>query len=207
MECQYKKYFDLEITNDLISQTSLARQHKIDSEAIIGMFSAAKDHAPNVTLCLISSMIKAQKNQTVEFIDSLHEDEKEKVISFAITQGRKHHALKRKNVREMRKEMLKQMAEKVQRKNVNEKKEVIANIENFLNGKLVGKEIRHAWYNQETHSVQMYSRKVKKVRRKKYVITYGNADSVETFCEDVEDYEVQPHELAADLFSNDLKVL
>lgn len=50
LEKQYRRYFDLDVTNELRKETESARCHNIDAEQVMGMFSAAKANAPNATL-------------------------------------------------------------------------------------------------------------------------------------------------------------
>ena len=50
LERQYKRYFTLDITEELKAETKSARSHNIDAEEVMGMFSAAQKKAPNATL-------------------------------------------------------------------------------------------------------------------------------------------------------------
>ena len=61
LERQYNKYFELNIDERLKKESESVRSHNIDAEEIMGMFTAAKSHAPNATLCYLSSRIRAQK--------------------------------------------------------------------------------------------------------------------------------------------------
>ena len=70
LQRQYERYFNMDISEQLKEMES-ARTHNIDAEEIMGMFSAAKDHAPNATLYYLSSRMRSQKNNTVGYIDSL----------------------------------------------------------------------------------------------------------------------------------------
>ena len=54
LERQYKKYFANDLTETLKEETLSARCHNIDAEEIMGMFSAAKQRAPNATLCFFA---------------------------------------------------------------------------------------------------------------------------------------------------------
>ena len=49
------------MTAELKKETESARSHNIDAEEVMGMFSAAKQCAPNATLCFLSSRMKAKK--------------------------------------------------------------------------------------------------------------------------------------------------
>ena len=46
---QYEHYFNLDVTEQLKIETQSARPHNIDAEEMVGMFSAAKQRAPNST--------------------------------------------------------------------------------------------------------------------------------------------------------------
>ena len=49
LERQYKCYFGINLTAELKKETESARSHNIDAEEVMGMFSAAKQRAPNAT--------------------------------------------------------------------------------------------------------------------------------------------------------------
>ena len=53
LERQYDRYFAMDVSKKL-EETESARCHNIDAEEIMGMFSAAKDNAPNATLNYLS---------------------------------------------------------------------------------------------------------------------------------------------------------
>ena len=42
LEHQYRKYFDVDITEKLKEETKSANTHNIDAEEVMGMFSAVK---------------------------------------------------------------------------------------------------------------------------------------------------------------------
>ena len=77
LERQCKRYFGINVTDELRKETESARCHNIDAEEIMGMFSAAKEGAPNATMCYLSSRIRAQKNKVVDYLDNL-QSEKER---------------------------------------------------------------------------------------------------------------------------------
>ena len=52
LERQYSKYFAMDITPELMKATESARPHNLDSEEIVGMFSAAQKTAPGATMLL-----------------------------------------------------------------------------------------------------------------------------------------------------------
>ena len=49
--------FSLDVTEELKRETESARAHNMDSEEIMGMFSAAKQKAPKATLCFLSCRV------------------------------------------------------------------------------------------------------------------------------------------------------
>ena len=61
LERQYAKYFTLDVTELLREETKSARMHNIDSEEIMGMFSAAQKKAPSATMCYLPSQLRIRK--------------------------------------------------------------------------------------------------------------------------------------------------
>lgn len=55
LEKQYAKYFASDITERLKIETKSARSHNINSEQMMGMFSACQKKAPAATLCYLQS--------------------------------------------------------------------------------------------------------------------------------------------------------
>ena len=80
LQRQYARYFTLDVTEILRKETESSRCHNIDAKTIMGMFSAAKDHAPNATMGFISSRIKAVKNNVVDRLDELEKGKREKSL-------------------------------------------------------------------------------------------------------------------------------
>jgi hypothetical protein len=58
LEQQYRKYYDLSITDKLREESLSTRSHNIDAEEVMGMFSALQDEAPNATVVYLSSKKK-----------------------------------------------------------------------------------------------------------------------------------------------------
>jgi len=81
---QYAKYSSWDLDLKLQQETKSARSHNIDAEEIMGMFPAAKKRSPNATLCYLSCRLRATKNRTVAFLDTLNPDEKEMILHKAI---------------------------------------------------------------------------------------------------------------------------
>ena len=84
LERQYKVYFSMEVTDTLMEQTATARTHNIDSEELMGMFSAIQQQTPAATLCYISSKIRAKKNRTVDYLDSLEPRTLDNILKVAV---------------------------------------------------------------------------------------------------------------------------
>jgi hypothetical protein len=63
LERQYERYFGMDLTDALREETKSARFHNIDAKEIMGMFSAAKQHSPNATICYLSARMRAKKNR------------------------------------------------------------------------------------------------------------------------------------------------
>ena len=96
LQRQYERYFKTNITDVLREETESSRLLNIDAESIMGMFSAAKEHAPNATMDFLSSRIKACKNNAVEYLDNLPKEKRNKVIQVATGLARKQRLAKRK---------------------------------------------------------------------------------------------------------------
>ena len=61
----------------------------------MGMFSAAQRRAPSVTMCSLSSQMRARKNKTLDYLDSMETDQREKFIKISIRLARKRRGQKR----------------------------------------------------------------------------------------------------------------
>lgn len=232
LERQYSRYFGTDLTDQLMKETESARCHNIDAEEIMGMFSAAKEHAPNATMCFLSSRIRAQKNRVVDYLDSLMPEKRKQLIDFSINMARKARVNKRKQTVQIRLEIASRLSKKRQRKKTSERNKVekklkacdaetldinveFANVKdsvrqvlsNILAGNIVGHQICHVWYNSDTQEKVMYCGKVEKLLKKGggiYRVGYwGEGNSYE---EDAEDYDVSKYALAADLLCEDLSV-
>ena len=119
---QYKRNFKMDITEELRKETESARAHNIDAEEIIGMFSAAQKHAPNATVCYLSSKLRAQKNKVVDYLDATDEDNRERMVQISVSMGRRQRQRNRTKCADMKKELSKRQALKRERRRVKEKK-------------------------------------------------------------------------------------
>ena len=68
---------------------NLRCSHNMDTEEIMSMFSAAKQCTPNSTMSYLWARLRATKNETVDFLDSLEEAERERSVSRSISVARK----------------------------------------------------------------------------------------------------------------------
>ena len=112
LERQYKKYFGLDLTERLAEETQSSRSHNMDAEEVMGMFSALQKKSPHATISFLSSKMRAQKNKTVEYIDSLAEYKQKQIIKHAITIARKKTIQQWKNKKELQKEIIARQKQK-----------------------------------------------------------------------------------------------
>lgn len=196
LEKQYSRHFSLDITETLTKETESARLNNIDAEQVMGMFSALKDHALNATLCYISCRIRAQKNGVVDYLDSLSLEKRDRLISLAISMGRKTHLAKRKKSEETKREICKRLVTKrlkkvtFQRSKIETKlrkpvldlstefpemdEETRERTKDILSGR-IGLKICHIWFDAETLEKTVYNGKVEKFLKRSggvYVIGY-----------------------------------
>ena len=231
IERQYSRYFSTNLTEQLRLETESARSHNIDAETIMGMFSAAASRAPNATLSFISSKIRAQKNNVVDYLDSLPADTRDKLIQIATTLGRKDTIKKRRRTADVHHEITKRLESKMQKKKTLERGKLerklkacaitdlekefvdldyttLAVVRDILSDKAVGRQICHIWYDDVTHQKTMYFGKLEKTLRKAggtYRVGYWSDG--ETYEQDAEDYDISKYALAADAICGDLTVL
>lgn len=223
LERQYSKYFALDITEKLREETASARSHNIDSEEIMGMFSAAQKKSPNATLCYLSCKMRACKNKTVAYIDNLSEERREEILRKAIKLGRKQREKRKKNMKDIRLELIKRQEQKQQNRDTAARRrleKVLKNsgldnarkdfpnldyskpekLDDILEGRVVGKRICHVWSEDDGHVV--YNGLIRKLyKTKKYKVAYWSQSEE---VDDATDYNVSMFELAADLLHEDL---
>lgn len=128
---QYDRYFHLDVTEELKRETESARSHNIDAEEMMGMFSAAKQRAPNATLCHLSSKLCAKKNKTVDHLDTLSTEDKQKVVRWAVSSARKRRQANRKTHEDMKQELSRRAAVRRQKKEEKERKKIETTIKNM----------------------------------------------------------------------------
>jgi hypothetical protein len=121
---QYKRYFSITISQTLLEETASARLHNIDSEELMGMFSAAKGRSPNATINYISCTLRTKKNRTVDYLDNLELFSREKVVKWAIQAARKKIIKTRLRHAEIRAEISNRQTEKRQKIDEKEKRQL-----------------------------------------------------------------------------------
>ena len=227
LEKQYSRYFSTEIDDILKKETESARCHNIDAEQMMGMFSAAKEKAPNATVSFISSKIRSQKNKVTQYLSELAFEKKETLINFAIGQARKQAKAQRRKMEAVKKEISRRLGEKQQKKRTAERNRIEKifktaedwksaidqeelecaskqDIEKILNEKIIGKKFCHVWFDDATQAKVSYFGKIEKVSKRKrgtYVVAYWQEGEE---YENAEDYDVTKYELAADFVCGDL---
>eukprot|EP00112_Aurelia_sp_Birch-Aquarium-sp1_P010536 Seg2246.3 transcript_id=Seg2246.3/GoldUCD/mRNA.D3Y31 product="hypothetical protein" protein_id=Seg2246.3/GoldUCD/D3Y31 len=222
---QYKKHFEGGIPAHLERESATARLHNIDCEELMGMFSAAKAKAPNATLCYLSSKLRAQKNKTIAYIDSLEDAEKEMHIAKSIMLAKKSRLRKRVRQKEIHEEIAKRELEKEEKREVRDRRKLerslksidvrdlqkefpdltdrkLTDLELLLGGKAVGRDIHHIWEDEKVQ--KKYRGRIEKVK-KNFVCTvsYWDEEQQETY-ENAVDYHISLYQLAADLVIDDL---
>lgn len=170
LERQYQQYFvdTWTVTEKLKQETTSARSHNMDAEELMGMFSALKKKAPNATICYLSCKMRARKNNTVDYLDSLDKEKQELVIRKAVRLGVIQRRKKRKKQGELQEELHKRQATKERKRSEQERKvlekkfeelgadkieevfpelpeEKMSLIKEVLGGRGVGAFICHAW--------------------------------------------------------------
>ena len=224
VEHQYSKYFQMNLTEELRKETATARSHNIDAEELMGMFSILKQKAPNATICYLSCRMRAIKNRTVDYLDSLTEERRDEVLMKAIHLGRMQRQKRKMKQRDLRLELQRRQKAKEQAKSATERKKLEKKLKNFsldtvrleypnldftkrnelediLNGKIVGRKACHIWYEDE--GLVVYNAKVEKLKaRGNYSVAYWSR--AEDY-EDATDYNVSMYALAADLLHGDLE--
>ncbi|KAK6183204.1 hypothetical protein SNE40_010731 [Patella caerulea] len=229
LERQYKRYFELDVTEQLKKETQSARAHNIDAEEMIGMFGAWKQRAQNATTSFLSARLRAKKNRVVPYLDGIYKSKQECIVKWAIGMARKKRNRDRKKQVDISKELSRRAAAKVQKKQERNKKDLekklmatditdintefpdleetcVVNLTDILSGKVVGRDICHMWYDNDTQEKTVYSGRIEKLKKKQGQIYYyriGYWEKEESY-EDAVDYDITKYALAADFIDGDL---
>ena len=227
VERQYRKYYDDEVLPELLEEEAKScRLNNIDCEEIMGMFSSAKNRAPNASLSYLSAKLRSKKNNTVLYLDNMDEKLKEDLIEKIVPIASKS----RDKIRLRRKEIQSQIADRDARKRqklvMKDKKKVekiLRRIENvdeidkefpelernisqdlreLLSGNSVGKDIFHVW-QEESGEKKSFMGRIEKVKARN-VCKVGYWDVKEETHEDAVDYDISLYALGADLINENL---
>ncbi|KAK6167399.1 hypothetical protein SNE40_021435 [Patella caerulea] len=126
-ERQYKRYFELDVTQQLKQETLSARAHSIDAEEMIGMFSAWKQRAQHASTSFLSARMRAKINRVVPYLDGIYKSKQECIIKWEIGMARKQRNRDRKKQVDISKELSRRAAAKVQKKQERNKKDLEKN--------------------------------------------------------------------------------
>ena len=111
LQKQYQTYESEQLEKNKDKLDS-ARTHNIDSEEVMGMFSASHSRAPRATLLYLSSKIKAKKNKTLQYLESHTEEHQEKLVKKSVPLAAKLKDTSKKSVIDLQKELFRRIAEK-----------------------------------------------------------------------------------------------
>lgn len=229
---QYKRYYEMEdMSHDELQKLNTARTHNMDSEELMGMFSALHARAPRATLIFNSSKIRAKKNKTFQYLKSC--PNAEQLVQNSITAAAKLKRNTQKSVLELQKELSARIADKMQKKQNTDRRKTekkvkdlmkMANadfstafsldvtstgtLEDIVRGRIVGMKIMHNWAQKGKFVDKTYNGKVEKLKKTKtptYVICYWELG--QEYDEDGEDFNIPVHELAVDFICGDFKVV
>jgi hypothetical protein len=136
VERQYKNYFEMNVTDDLIEKTASARSHNIDAEEMMGMFSAAQKRSPSATMCYISSRLRSQKNKVTDYLDKLSVEERNKVVKFSVKGARNIREKKKMRQKKVFNEIVKREVVKKGKKDMANLRKLEKNLRKLMLGPL-----------------------------------------------------------------------
>eukprot|EP00112_Aurelia_sp_Birch-Aquarium-sp1_P020961 Seg5518.2 transcript_id=Seg5518.2/GoldUCD/mRNA.D3Y31 product="hypothetical protein" protein_id=Seg5518.2/GoldUCD/D3Y31 len=224
---QYKKYFDEDVLPDILEEeTKSCRLNNIDCEEIMGMFSAAKNRAPNATLCYLSSKMRSKKNNTVSYLDNLESKLREDLIKRSVPIASKDRKKRRRKTKEIQMEIADRDARKKQKREMKDRKKlekklkkietveeidkefpdlerkISDDLKELLSGNSVGRDIFHVWQEEDGEKKSFMGR-IERIKARK-MCRVGYWDVKEETHEDAVDYDISLYELGADLINEDL---
>ena len=120
----------MDVDDNMMEKLSSARTHNMDSEEVMGMFSANQVRAPHATLLFTSSKIRAKKNKTLEFL-SEHPDV-EMTLKKAVPAAAKLRQRVRKSVADLQKEMSQRIMDKIQKRDQTDRKKMERHVLDLL---------------------------------------------------------------------------
>ncbi|KAK6185670.1 hypothetical protein SNE40_007851 [Patella caerulea] len=181
--------------------------------------------------CLL--LVRAQKNNVVDYLDDLEPEKRKKLIEFTVPLARKRRQENRKKDVQIKAEISKRLANKLQKKKTQERNKlerllrtcdigkvsikeqiefedldesVLQSVNDILAGKIVGHYMCHLWYDEDSLEKTVYHAKVEKLLKKNggtYRIGYWEEN--ETY-DNAEDYDISKYALAVDLICEDLVI-
>lgn len=225
---QYERYFQMEITEVLRQETETARLHNIDSEELMGMFSAEKKHSPNATLCFLSSKLRSIKNKAFEYLQSMDPQQREKTVRWCVSKAKQKRRANRLRHEQLLQELTRRTELKRQKKEDKERKQLekmlaslqvkdiptkfpdleekaLADLIDILSDQIVSRNVCHLWMDNETQNHVLYYGKIEKKKKKKestYVVAYWIAKEEEY--DDAVEYDMTKFALAADVVNGEL---
>eukprot|EP00745_Piridium_sociabile_P022925 TRINITY_DN35762_c1_g1_i1.p1 TRINITY_DN35762_c1_g1~~TRINITY_DN35762_c1_g1_i1.p1 ORF type:complete len:197 (-),score=40.14 TRINITY_DN35762_c1_g1_i1:71-625(-) len=181
-----------------------------------------------MTMCYISSKLRAVKNNVVSHLQKVSEDEKEKIIEWAIPAARKNRVTNKQKHEQMKVELMSRIALKRQKIENKERKTIETQLKNLqiesvkkafpnleekthshlidvLSGSAVGRNICHNWLDEGGQPPTTYYGKIEKLKRKSqnptYVVAYW---ALSESYDDAVDYDIPKFQLAADVICGDV---
>ena len=173
----------------------------------------------------LSARLRATKNKTFDFLDTLEEAERESYVSRSINVARMARIKHRIKQKEIFEEMARRQIEKKEKKAMQERRKVERKIRNssvtelkdefglsvallsdlqlILDAGAVGRDVVHVW--TETNEQTSYHGRIEKLKKSKTVYVVAYWEEGETY-EEAVDYDVSMYEIAADLVCDDLTI-
>ena len=226
---QYQRYYAMEVSEDVTSKLESARTHNMDSEEVMGMFSAGQSRAPRATLLFLSSKIRAKKNKTLPYL--LSHPEAERRVMQSVPAAAKLRRQAQTSAAELQTELSRQIAGKMQKKKTIERRKLedkvkqlldqpngdyattfpsldsvaLDTLQDIVKGAVVKRKILHLWAEEGHFGENGYNGKIEKLKGKEYTICYWGVD--QTYEDDGEDYKVLLHELVVDFICGDVQFM
>jgi hypothetical protein len=167
---QYAKYFTLDIRDELKKQTESAKLLNMDAEEIVGMFSAAQQRAAHATLCFKSAKIKAKKNKTMQFVNGMSQEDRERLLKWMVNAGARRRTTNRERQRVTLAEISNQQRDKRQKKEDKERRKIkkvlratpiddlkdkveaefLEDVVEIISGRAVRRYLLHWWFDKDT---------------------------------------------------------
>ena len=127
---QYQRYYAMEVSEDVTSKLESARTHNMDSEEVMGMFSAGQSRVPRATLLFLSSKIRAKKNKTLPYL--LSPPEAERRVMQSVPAAAKLRRQAQTSAAELQTELSRRIAGKMQKKKTTERRKLEDKVKQLL---------------------------------------------------------------------------